>query len=225
MGEMSDEERIALGQVQLGQKWYATVPSRVAQFRSDERFSDFSMVTKVTHGKVSILAETSIADPAGRVIANGHSEKPWKDGRATTKEGVERCETASIGRALASLGYLADAGMASVEEIWDSVVEQRDALEEQLDETTKHRDRLIQMIEAMSRNLSSIAAIREYIKREQWELMVEAYFEITEDDRIALNVAPSKGGWLTTVERSIIKDDARVKPFKDAYFGRTTNGD
>lgn len=222
---LTPEQRIAMGQIPLNDKWYATVPSRVAQFRSDERFANWSMTTKINHGKVSILAETTIADETGRVIANGHSEKPWRDGRATNREGVERTETASIGRALASLGFLADAGMASVEEVFDAVSEERDDLKEKLAAVEKHRDRLLRMIDAMSRNLSSIAAVRERIKREQWELMVEAYYEITEDDRIALNVAPTKGGWLTTTERGILKDDPRVKPFKDAYFGRETESD
>lgn len=223
--KLTDEQRIAMGQLRLGEKWYATVPSRVAAFRNDERYKEWSMVTKVTHGKVSILAETEIADGTGRVISNGHSEKPWRDGRATSKEGVERTETASIGRALASLGFLADAGMATVEEVWDAVIEERDDLKDKLEAAEKHRDRLLQMIDAMSRNLSSIAAVRKHIQREQWEQMVEAYFEISDDDRIALNVAPTKGGWLTTEERSILKDDSRIKPFKDAYFGRETESD
>ena len=224
---MTDEQKPDKrdGYVQLGDKWYAMVATRVGQFRDDPNYQGWTINTIVTHGKQSILVRCEILDPEGRLRASGHSEKPWREGRASAKEGVERTETAAVGRALANMGFLASEGIASYEEAADAILEERDDLKEQLDTVTKHRDRLIEMIQAMSRNLRSIAAVRERIKREQWELLVEAYFEISEDDRIALNVAPTKGGWLTTYERGVLKDDPRVKPFKDAYFGREQETD
>ena len=54
---------------------------------------------------------------------------------------------------------------------------------------------------------SSVACIKQAIKDEQWDELAEAWEELTNDEKKALWVAPSKGGIFTTVERKALKSD------------------
>lgn len=53
----------------------------------------------------------------------------------------------------------------------------------------------------------SIAVIKEAIREENWESLAEAWEELTNDEKRALWVAPSKGGIFTTAERKALKSD------------------
>lgn len=70
-------------------------------------------------------------------------------------------------------------------------------------------DPLTLHLEAMARNVESIAVIRQALDGEQWETAAEAYGELSNDDKIALyNPAPTKGGkaW-TTKQRQALKSN------------------
>jgi hypothetical protein len=54
---------------------------------------------------------------------------------------------------------------------------------------------------------SSVACIKQAIKDDAWDELAEAWEELTNDEKKALWVAPSKGGIFTTVERKALKSD------------------
>ena len=60
---------------------------------------------------------------------------------------------------------------------------------------------------AVQENLPSITAIKEALVEDAYEYAAECYGEISNDDKIALWVAPSKGGIWTTEERKKLKSD------------------
>jgi len=53
----------------------------------------------------------------------------------------------------------------------------------------------------------SVAAIKQAIQDESWDTLAEAWEELTNDEKKALWVAPSKGGIFTTAERKALKSD------------------
>ena len=210
---MTDEKKEKReGYVQLGDKWYAMVATRVAQFRADPNYAGWTINTIVTHGKQSILVRCEILDPDGRLRASGHSEKPWRNGKASAKEGVERTETAAVGRALANMGLLASEGIASYEEVSDALLEERDALQKQNNKLVAHtlclRDRI-----------DSAAAIKKALFLETWDVAVEAYEELTDDEKIALfAISTRDGGIWSTEERKLIKEGDGIREARRAYY-------
>jgi hypothetical protein len=163
---------------------------------------------------VSILVQCEILDVGGRLRATGHSEKPWRDGKASRSEGVERTETAAIGRALANLGLLADAGIASYEEVGDSMIEE-------LTDLRKVNAKLLKQTLVLRDVLESAARIRWALKREKWDVVVESYEELTDDQKIDLfAISTRDGGIWSTAERQEIKEGEGVRAARRAYYNR-----
>ena len=73
---------------------------------------------------------------------------------------------------------------------------------------------------ALQANLDSVNAIKDGIANGQWDVVAECWAEISDDDKKALWVAPSKGGIFTTAERAALKSDefnaARKAMYGDA---------
>jgi hypothetical protein len=61
--------------------------------------------------------------------------------------------------------------------------------------------------DAVKRNLMSISAIKTAIEEQNWETVAECYAEMSNEDKTALWIAPSKGGVWTTAERTALKSD------------------
>lgn len=66
--------------------------------------------------------------------------------------------------------------------------------------------------EALSRHQESIDYIKDCVKREDWQAMTDEWNAIPEVDQLALWIAPSKGGSLTTFERASIKEKKVARP-------------
>ena len=209
---MSEEKKA--GYVQLGDKWYALVATRIHEFRSDPQYKGWTIKTTPTHGKVSILVQCEILDAGGRLRATGHSEKPWRDGKASRSEGIERTETAAIGRALATLGLLADAGIASYEEVGDSMIEE-------LTDLRKVNGKLLKQTLVLREVLESAARIRWALKRQKWDVVVESYEELTDEQKIDLfAISTRDGGIWSTWERNEIKEGEGVRAARKAFYNQ-----
>ena len=209
---MSEEKKA--GYVQLGDKWYALVATRIHEFRSDPQYKGWTIKTTPTHGKVSILCQCEILDAGGRLRATGHSEKPWRDGKASRSEGIERTETAAIGRALATLGLLADAGIASYEEVGDSMIEE-------LTDLRKVNGKLLKQTLVLREVLESAARIRWALKRQKWDVVVESYEELTDEQKIDLfAISTRDGGIWSTWERNEIKEGEGVRAARKAFYNQ-----
>lgn len=66
--------------------------------------------------------------------------------------------------------------------------------------------------EALGRHSESIDYIKDCIAREDWKGMTDEWNAIPEPDQMALWIAPSKGGILTTFERASIKEKQIKNP-------------
>jgi len=72
--------------------------------------------------------------------------------------------------------------------------------------------------DAVKRNVMSISAIKTAIEEQNWETVAECYAEMSNEDKTALWVAPSKGGVWTTAERTALKSD-EFNAARKAMFG------
>ena len=68
---------------------------------------------------------------------------------------------------------------------------------------------------ALQECLESIICIKENIINGNLQAAAEAYFELSEDDKMALNKAPTRGGIFTTEEMQVI----RSTQFREAFYG------
>lgn len=61
---------------------------------------------------------------------------------------------------------------------------------------------------ALANNLDSVQAIKDALAEDRVYVAYEAWQEISDDDKMALWLAPSRGGCFTTAERAVFKSDA-----------------
>jgi hypothetical protein len=139
---------------------------------------------------------------ANMVIATGYAEEVRTASKINRTSALENCETSAVGRALAFFG-LAGSEIASADEV-------ANAIQQQNNQTSNEEvERLIAHNEAWRNNSASIYFIKEYIEMDEpkWENIAEAWGEISNDDKQALWLAPSKGGVFTTAERAALRSD------------------
>ena len=96
-------------------KPYVTVNVRIQEFRTNEKYKDYSLETEILKmGEGKVVMQASIRNPEGRVIAQGiametHSPKNAKY--------IENCETSAWGRALGNIGIGINESIASADEM------------------------------------------------------------------------------------------------------------
>ena len=108
------------GVVNIRGKQYQTVALRVQQFRQDH--PNWSIQTEVfERTNEYVVMKASILDDTGRVLATGHAEEYRKSSSINATSALENCETSSLGRALAALGYLGGGEFASADELQNAI--------------------------------------------------------------------------------------------------------
>lgn len=113
---------VQTGIVNIRGKEYQTVALRVQMFR--EHHPDYSLTTSVIcRDDDCVVMQATIADPAGRIIANGHSEEYRKSSQINRTSALENAETSAIGRALAAFG-MAGTEFASANEVENAIHQQ-----------------------------------------------------------------------------------------------------
>lgn len=70
--------------------------------------------------------------------------------------------------------------------------------------------------DAIERNRETIETIKEGIATDNLSMASEAWYELDDEEKKAIWVAPTKGGPFTTKEREIMK----TTEFREAYFGK-----
>jgi len=112
------------GVVMLHGREYKTVALRVQEFRRDH--PGLSIVSEILEmNDESVVMVARVLDESGRVVATGHAEKRRNESHITRTSCLEVCETAAIGRALASYGY-GGSEFASADEVADAMSAQRE---------------------------------------------------------------------------------------------------
>jgi len=70
--------------------------------------------------------------------------------------------------------------------------------------------------EAAERNEEIVAAVKDAISREDWISMTEAWTDLTQEDQMALYLAPTKGGVFSTYERKCIHEKQVREPVTES---------
>lgn len=110
------------GVVDIRGKQYQTVALRVQLFR--EKHPDHSLTTAIVcRDDDCVVMQATIGDPAGRVIATGHSEEYRKSSQINRTSALENAETSAIGRALAAFG-MGGTEFASANEVVNAIHQQ-----------------------------------------------------------------------------------------------------
>lgn len=182
------------GIVDIRGKAYKTVAKRVDEFRNDYK-SDYSIETKVLSAAELVMVRAVIKNEEGRIVATGHGEENRNFGNINKTSAIENCETSAIGRALASLGY-GGSEFCSADELADAMAQQ---------DASKVVEPLLKHNAAVRDNLPSVFAIKQGIAEGDLSAASEAWGELDKDTKMALWVAPTKGGIFTTAERDIMK--------------------
>ena len=78
-------------------------------------------------------------------------------------------------------------------------------LQRQLSQAQKELGYCLNYCFALSRNLASAAYIKQRLAEGDIQGAAEAWYELEQKDQIALNRAPTKGGFLSTKERELMK--------------------
>jgi len=181
------------GIVSIHGKDYKTVAYRVNEFR--EKYPDFTIQTDLVEANdVLVIVKASIFNTESRLLATGYAEEVRAASKINRTSALENAETSAIGRALSALG-LGGSQYASADELVNALQQQNDT------------SPLMDHNEALQRNYASVYFIKEHLALRAWEAVAEAWGEITNEDKKALWVAPSKGGIFTTAERGDLKSN------------------
>jgi hypothetical protein len=190
------------GTVKIHGKEYKTVALRIQEFR--EKHPDFTIQTDLVEANDTLVVMKATISAGGMVIATGYAEEVRTASKINRTSALENAETSAVGRALAFFG-LGGSEIASADEVANAISQQNNQA------SNEEMERLIAHNEAWRNNVHSIYFIKEYIgdpmKPSDWENVAEAWGEISNEDKQALWLAPSKGGVFTTAERAALKSD------------------
>ena len=185
---------MAEGVINIHGQEYTLIAKRLHDFR--EKYPNHSIKTKMLQvSDRGVLFRAVIEDESGRVIARAHAQERFAQKGINAVSAIENCETSSVGRALAFVGF-GGHSIASAEEVASSVEKQK---------KIEANHRLIAHMDAVRELLPSVVEIKNGIASGDLESASEAWHELTEDEKRALWVAPTKGGIFTTQEREIMK--------------------
>lgn len=122
-----------LSTIQLKGNDYATVPTRIKQFRADNPRSSIETTPTLDNG-TAVFQATIIKDlkDPNSARATGHSY-----GKLVGEKSFEKLETIATGRALALLGYLNNGQVATTEEMEEFETYREEQIEKALDKIKK----------------------------------------------------------------------------------------
>lgn len=183
--------------IQIHGKEYKTVAERVNEFRSKHGES-YSIETDIIKmDGVDCVIKATIRDLQGRAIATGLAHEVAGSTNINKTSHVENCETSAVGRALAAFG-LAGTEYASGDEVSTAVINQR---------VIEAQEKLLRHNQAVRDNLLSIQALKDFLAGDELEDACEIVYGWPEDVRMALWLAPTKGGIFTTAEIAKMKSN------------------
>ena len=180
------------GTVKIHGKEYKTVALRVAEFRAAH--PDYTIQTELIEANDVLVIMKATISVGGVIIATGYAEEVRAASKINATSALENAESSAVGRALAFFG-LGGTEIASADEVANAITQQNDTAP------------LMAHNEALQRNYASVYFIKEHLALRAWESVAEAWGEISDDDKRALWLAPSKGGIFTTAERKDLKSD------------------
>lgn len=192
------------GIVNIHGKEYKTVARRIQDFR--EKHPSYGVDTSIiTINADEVVIKAVVTDESGRQVGSGIAHERQGSSNINKTSHVENCETSAVGRALASIG-LAGSEYASADEVAGAISQQK---------IMEAAQRLIDHNAAVRDHLDSVYAIKSGITSGELSAASEAWFELSDDLKAALWMAPTKGGIFSTQEREAMQSSE----FRQSYFG------
>ena len=106
-------------------KEYVEVNQRLLFFRNEKKYEGWSIETAfLVLDSESCVAQTTISDNEGRVIAQGTAQEDKSSSYINKTSYIENCETSAVGRALAMLGIGIETSIASSNEVSMAIAKQ-----------------------------------------------------------------------------------------------------
>ena len=106
-------------------KQYVEVNQRLLFFRNEKKYEGWSIETAfLVLDSESCVAQTTISDNEGRVIAQGTAQEDKSSSYINKTSYIENCETSAVGRALAMLGIGIETSIASSNEVSMAIAKQ-----------------------------------------------------------------------------------------------------
>ena len=191
---MNQDNTTDTGIVSIHGKDYQTVALRVTKFR--ETHPDWTIKAKIIGNGEYVTVRATVSDDKGRTISTGHAEEERGAGINKTSA-VENCETSAVGRALAFFNY-PGIFLRSADEMSDALIQQG------IKAVQKDYGARMLIIRGM---LDQITDLKDRLADGDYHAAVEIIHELNEEQVTALNLAPTKGGILTTEEVNQLKSN------------------
>lgn len=111
--------------IEISGKAYITVNERLKEFRTNDIFKGWSLITKIVelNDKIAVF-QAEIINDKGIVIATGTAREVNGDSFINKTSYVENSETSAWGRALGNLGIGIDTSVATYEEVANAQLNQ-----------------------------------------------------------------------------------------------------
>tara|TARA_Y100000361_G_scaffold145727_1_gene155297 strand:- start:5222 stop:5800 length:579 start_codon:yes stop_codon:yes gene_type:complete len=117
-------------------KDYIEVNERLKYFRAN--FKDHSLTSEIIDkNEDTIIIKATIADPSGRILAQGIAHEEKSSSYINKSSYVENCETSAWGRALGNFGIGIDTSVASYEEVSNAILNQDTTFYNDVSKATK----------------------------------------------------------------------------------------
>jgi deoxycytidylate deaminase len=193
--------------VKIHGKEYTTVAERISLFRA--KHPNYSLESEVQSAAELVQVKAVIKNEEGRVLATGHAEEVRGATNINKTSALENCETSAWGRALAALDFGGDQ-VASANEVSDAIIKQN---------VMEATDRLIKHNEAVRDNIDSIVAVKTALLNGEFDTAAECMRELSDEVRMALGLASTKGGIFTIAETKLFQSqeykEATARYFED----------
>lgn len=183
------------GEVEIHGKAYKTVALRINELRDNH--PNYGIDTDLISNAEEIVVKAVITDENGKLISTGYASETRGSTNINKTSALENCETSAVGRALAFLG-LAGTEIRSADEMIEALAQQKQI---------KVDEDLLNYMSEVRKHIHTIAAVKQYIYDGNLESAAECWFELENNEQIALWKAQSKGGVFTTDEQKTIKSD------------------
>lgn len=185
------------GYVTIHGKQYKTVAKRVQEFRESEAYKGYSIQTRlVCNDGEYVVMMAEIANAENIRVASGYAEERRGSTNINRTSALENCETSAIGRALANLG-LGGTEYASADEVTDAILQQK---------VMEHEEKILAHNKTVRENFEAIAEVKDQLADGNVDAAREVLNDLGNDIKMALWVAPTKGGIFTTEEREALKN-------------------
>ena len=204
------------GVVSIHGKQYLTVAKRINDFR--EAYASYGIHTEVISiDQEMVVVKATISDEAGREISSGLAEENRRSSKINSTSALENCETSAVGRALAFFG-LAGTEIASADEVAGAISAQ--GLAEATEFLVRHNEAVRNCYDEIFEIKQKIYQFRNSDGEEHGDAQVardiaDLWSDITNADKEALWMAPSKGGVFTTEERTFLKSNEFAQARKE----------